>query len=67
MNEGRITELEIKVAYQEDLLQSLNTIVSEQQQQIIRLEETCKFLNERINNKGVGQEINQGLEIPPHY
>ncbi len=26
MNEERITELEIKIAYQEDLLQALNTI-----------------------------------------
>ncbi len=67
MSEGRVTELEIKIAYQEDLLQALNDILSEQQQQINRLEETCKFLNERINNKGAGQDINQGLEVPPHY
>ena len=63
----RITELEIKIAYQEDLLQSLNTIVSTQQLQIGRLEETCKFLNERINNEGNHGGINQGIEKPPHF
>jgi SlyX protein len=67
MNEERLMELEIKVAYQEDLLQALNTIVSEQQKQIVRLEETCEFLNERIKNRGDSQDINQEFEVPPHY
>lgn len=48
MNDNRIIELEIKTAYQEDLLQELNKIVSQQQHQIIRLEVTCKMLNDRI-------------------
>ncbi|MCK5831031.1 MAG: SlyX family protein [Methylococcales bacterium] len=67
MTDNRITELEIKIAYQEDLLQSLNTIVSNQQLQIGRLEETCKFLNERINNERTQEGINQGIEKPPHF
>jgi SlyX protein len=67
VTENRITELEIKIAYQEDLLQSLNAIVSNQQLQIGRLEETCKFLNERINNEGNLGGINQGIEKPPHF
>lgn len=67
MSEDRIIELEIKTAYQEDLLQSLNTIVSEQQMQIGRLEETCKFLHSRIKNIGEAGIINQGVETPPHY
>ena len=67
MNEERITELEIKIAYQEDLLQALNTIVSDQQKQISRLEETCKLLGERMVNMAGPEAINQGVEIPPHY
>ncbi len=67
MDEERLVELEIKLAYQEDLLQALNTIVCDQQKQIGRLEETCKLLNERINNRVEPQSINQGVEIPPHY
>ncbi len=50
MNDDRIIELEIKTAYQEDLLQELNKIVSRHQQQIERLEATCRLLNERINS-----------------
>jgi len=50
MNDDRIIELEIKTAYQEDLLQELNKIVGQQQQQIGRLEATCRLLNERIKS-----------------
>jgi SlyX protein len=67
MNEQRLTELEIKVAYQEDLLQALNKIVAEQQRQISLLNQTCQWLYQRMDNlnleKGQG-----GIEPPPpHY
>lgn len=69
MDEPRLIELEIKAAYQEDLLQELNRIVSEQQQQIMRLEATCQLLNERI--KSLSTTANQQSEVvdetPPHY
>jgi SlyX protein len=69
MNDNRIIELEIKTAYQEDLLQALNKIVSQQQQQIDRLEATCRLLNERIKSlsaegSGGGENVE---EVPPHY
>ncbi|WP_432744091.1 SlyX family protein [Methylobacter sp. G7] len=68
MNDDRIIELEIKTAYQEDLLQALNQIVGQQQQQIDRLEATCGILNERIKSlsseSGGGESIE---EVPPHY
>jgi SlyX protein len=69
MNDDRLIELEIKAAYQEDLLQELNKIVSGQQQQIQRLEATCQLLNERIKSlstegAGGGESID---EVPPHY
>jgi SlyX protein len=69
MNEERIIELEIKAAYQEDLLQSLNLIVSRQQQQIDRLEATCRLLNERMKNllAETGNAGDAVQEIPPHY
>ncbi len=67
MQQEQIVELEIKLAYQEDLLQTLNKIVTEQQMQIGRLEETCKLLSERIKNLSEPQGVNQGVEIPPHY
>lgn len=68
MHKDRIIELEIKVAYQEDLIQELNKIVSQHQQQISRLESTCKLLNERIksllNVVNAEENIDQ---MPPHY
>lgn len=67
MSDDRIVELEIKIAYQEDLLQALNAIVGDQQKQISRLEETCKLLSQRMINMAEPETINQGAEIPPHY
>ncbi len=67
MSDGRITELEIKMAYQEDLLQALNDVVADQQRQLMRLEATCKVLGQRIKNMSEPEGINQGVEHPPHY
>ena len=68
MNENRIVELEIKTAYQEDLLQELNKIVGQQQRQIDRLEATCRLLNERIKSLSVeGGSGENNEEMPPHY
>ena len=68
MNEERLIELEIKLAYQEDLLQTLNTIVSEQQQKIEQLDASSKLLYQRqqtlAENMDSQQEDNQP---PPHY
>jgi SlyX protein len=68
MNIERIIELEIKAAYQEDLLQELNKIVSQQQQQIDRLDATCKLLNDRIQSLSIDGGSGENIEeIPPHY
>lgn len=68
MNEARIIELEIKIAYQEDLLQTLNKIVGSQQQQIGRLEATCRMLNERIKSLSTEAGVVDSVdELPPHY
>ncbi|MFZ2311489.1 MAG: SlyX family protein [Methylobacter sp.] len=68
MNEDRIIELEIKTAYQEDLLQELNKIVGQQQQQIVRLEATCRLLNERIKSLSTEGSSGESVdEVPPHY
>lgn len=68
MNDERIIELEIKAAYQEDLLQELNKIVAGQQQQIDRLEATCKMLNERIKSLSIEGSTGENVEeVPPHY
>ena len=68
MNEDRIIELEIRQAYQEDLIQALNRVVADQQKQIGKLEETCKLLHDKIKSLSfAGQEGMPADERPPHY
>lgn len=71
MTVNRLIELEIKAAYQEDLLHALNTIVTEQQQRITRLENTCQLLNDAFRRLSAERQenetINTAHEIPPHY
>jgi SlyX protein len=66
MSEQRLIELEIKIAYQEDLLQELNKIIAQQQQQILLLEKTCQLLHERMNSFRL-ENNDEGNEQPPHY
>ena len=68
MDDKRLTEIETKLAYQEDLIQSLNQIVIMMQKQIDSLElrnntlrETLKQIEESLPND---QDPN---EVPPHY
>lgn len=69
MNEDRIIELEIRQAYQEDLIQALNQVAVDQQQQLARLEQTCKLLNDRLKSlMQAGLEPGGAAqERPPHY
>lgn len=71
MDDSRIIELEIKAAYQEDLLQALNQTAAKQQQAIQRLEATCLLLHEKIKSlteRGRGKPEDETVQdIPPHY
>ena len=69
MIENRLMELEIKVSYQEDLLQILNDIIAAQQQQIDRLEVAFKNVNERVQSLAAKtpEESSPNYELPPHY
>jgi SlyX protein len=67
MNENRLVELEIKAAYQEDLLQELNKIVANQEERLLRLENTCKLLYERINSMQFEKQDDAIDPPPPHY
>jgi SlyX protein len=68
VNEDRMVDIETKIAYQEDLLQALNRIVSEQQKQIDQLELTCNALTARVRDLvDAGGSSNTQDEKPPHY
>ena len=64
MNEDRITNLEIKLSFTEDLIEQLNQTVYKQQQQIEFLYRELKSVKEQANSTGGGSLQD---EIPPHY
>jgi SlyX protein len=63
----RLTDLEIKASFQEDLLDELNRIVVRQQEQIDHLVREVAHLRESGTDSGVGASRNLQDEQPPHY
>ena len=64
----RIEELESQAAFQDELHESLNTIVAKQDGEILELKRQVKLLYERIREvgdavPGAGPQD----ETPPHY
>lgn len=68
MIEKRLVDLETKLAYQEDTIQTLNNVVFEQQKQIDQLEATCRLLIDRIGQLAAAADLQKIIdEKPPHY
>ena len=65
--EARLTELEIKLAFTEDLVERLDTVVIEQQRQIDRLMQELLRLREQMQQAGSATSGPSGDERPPHY
>ncbi|MBK6850698.1 MAG: SlyX family protein [Burkholderiales bacterium] len=64
--DARLTELEVKVSYADDLLDALNAIVAQQQQQIDRLMREVQQLRQQSADGPVAPR-NLRDELPPHY
>ncbi|WP_338768358.1 SlyX family protein [Massilia sp. METH4] len=61
----RFVDIEIKLAHQEDLVESLNQRIYEQQKQIDQLEAMIAKLAEHVRTRDAAQApLN---ERPPHY
>ena len=67
MLEDRITELEIKFSHQDQLVDELNKIISNQQISIEKL--INEIQNIKISIEGNASQANRTLEddVPPHY
>ncbi len=66
----RLTELEIKASYTEDLLDQLNLTIYRQQQQIDRLMAEVAQLRQQVPDSEVGGSARGTRlrdELPPHY
>lgn len=67
MTDQRLTELEIKASYTEDLLDRLNEVVVRQQQQIDRLEREVAALRLQIDEAPAAAFRSLRDELPPHF
>lgn len=63
----RLTELEIKASYSDDLLEQLNLIIYRQQQQIDALVHEVQQMRQQQSDSSVGAPRNLRDELPPHY
>ncbi len=68
MTEDRITELETKLAFAEDLLDTLNQTVIRQQRQLDSLQEQFRLLHQQVrDSQSDAKPTTPRDEIPPHY
>ena len=67
MSEHRLTELEIKASYTEDLLDRLNEVVIRQQQQIDRLEREVAALRQQLDQAPAPAFRSLRDDLPPHF
>lgn len=71
--DNKIIELETKIAYQDDLIESLNEVVAKQQQDIIALQIQMQKLIEELKEALRDLQYGNGAgglgedERPPHY
>lgn len=63
----RLTRLEIQLAYAEDLLDTLNTLVAQQQDQISMLLREVGQLRRQREDDAPGSFRSLRDELPPHY
>jgi SlyX protein len=66
-NEERLTQLEIKLSFTEDWVETLNQLVIEQQAQIDGLKRQLQALRLESPSDGASAARNPRDELPPHY
>ncbi len=68
MNERRLEQIEIKLAYQEDATRELSDVIYRQQQLIDQLQAFCQRLEERFSTASESATATSAEdEKPPHY
>lgn len=65
--ETRLAEIEIKLSYAEDLIDSLNKTVFRQQEQIDLLQQQLTALHRQMQDQAALERREPSEEIPPHY
>lgn len=67
MHEERLDELETKLAFAEDLIETLNQTVIRQQRQLDSLQEQLRLLHQQMRDSPSDEPASLREEIPPHY
>lgn len=65
--EQRLTELEIKASFSEDLIDKLDLIITRQQDVIDHLVRQMRTLAERFEDPSQQARTNLRDDLPPHY
>ncbi len=65
--EKRLTDLEVKASFTEDLVDHLNALIVRQQQQIELLMREVGKLKDRAPDNGPGDIRDARDDVPPHY
>lgn len=64
----RISELESRVAFQEDALDKLNNVIAQQDRDILQLREMVKLLNKQLKQLDLSSIPSSNDDTPPpHY
>jgi SlyX protein len=67
-DDDRLTDIEIKLARQEDLVDTLNQLVYQQQKKIGELESLCAALARHLKAaSSADNDAATGNDRPPHY
>lgn len=64
---ARLTELEIKLSFTEDLVDELNRTVARQQEQILLLQDELRALFQQMEQMAPAEKADLREDIPPHY
>ncbi|MBU4611285.1 SlyX family protein [Achromobacter sp. GG226] len=65
--ERRLTELEIKASFADDLLEQLNQTIFRQQRQIEQLARELASLRDQVSDVDPSRQASLREQIPPHY
>ena len=69
-SEGRLEELESRVAFQDDLIENLNQVVARQDREILQIRQEIAELKARfreLDDAASSAGSASGFEVPPHY
>ena len=65
--QARLNELEAKLTFAEDMIDSLNQTVVRQQAQLDSMQQQLRLLHQRIQDAAPDEARSPRDEIPPHY